>query len=165
MRACVRRQNSKLNVQTFQLDLSKRFSARSSNISARRNVSCVRQTFQLGKTFCAFVKHFSSAKRFVRSSNISARRQTFQLDFVKHFGLTLGSAKCRELSQLICRDVNFFAEQTNERTNERTFLKAISQMFVYHMIIQIACHLFDVNVASRNQWETDSILGEPCCSW
>ena len=70
---CVRvrhRRNSKLDVQTFQLDSSKRFSARSSNISARRNVSCVRQTFQLGKTFRAFVKHFSS------TPNISARRLT-----------------------------------------------------------------------------------------
>jgi hypothetical protein len=117
VRACVRRRrNSKLDVQTFQLDSSKRF-VRSSNISARRqNVSCVRQTFQLGvKTFRAFVKHFSS------TSNISAWRSA-------------------RLGKLICRDVDFFAERTNERINERTNERThifqsnfFSQMFLYLM--------------------------------
>jgi hypothetical protein len=110
VRACVRRRNSKLNVQTFQLDSSKRFSARSSNISARRNVSCVRQTFQLGETFRAFVKHFSLTKRFVRSSNISARHSARQINL--------------PWRRLLCR--------TNERTHifQSNFF---SQMFLYLM--------------------------------
>jgi hypothetical protein len=68
--------------------------------------ACVCGVDEILSISARFVKHLGAA------SNISARlRQTFRLD------ARLGSAKCRELSQLICRDVDFFAERTNERTN------------------------------------------------
>ena len=111
----------------------------------------------------------------------SAWLQTFHADWSemttgRHFYRPIGSNKFRLNPKLLAKLVKLGTLSIKLLKNGVIFAVVVTHIFkgiwcnlsnvLYSMVsIEFACH-FDVNLLFlENQWETDSILGQPCCSW